>query len=302
MSKLKNLSNAVSVLRLGTNIGFISKGNSECIVIDTGIDDDYGRRILKIISQLRCKNIFIINTHSHADHIGGNNYLYKKLGVKIYAHPREVNFIKDTILTPTILYGAPPPMKLKTKLLYPKPVTEIYSVYDMFRGNDLEIIELPGHSPGMIGLSYDNVLFTADAFFNKRILEKYKIPFHFNVFQALGSLRKLKTIIMEKHYDFIVPSHGEVLSPDKALEIIDYNIQVIEDIWQVIKNIIYERKTITIEDLITSLFKKYRINIKSVEEYFFLRTCIKSYLTWLVDNNVIELYVENNQLLLSPAE
>ena len=101
MSKFRHLSKGVSVLRLGTNIGFISRGNGECIVIDTGIDNDYGRQILMIISQLRCKDIFIINTHSHADHIGGNNYLYKKLGVKIYAHPREINFIKDLIF----LYG-----------------------------------------------------------------------------------------------------------------------------------------------------------------------------------------------------
>ena len=285
-------------MRSGTNIGFVKIRNNKCIVIDTGLDDDYGRRISKIIQQLGCSNTVIINTHSHADHIGGNRFLYNRLGLKIYAHPHETIFIKNTELMTTILYGAPPPRDLKTKLLYPKPVPSVENVYELPFINKLDIIELPGHTPGMIGLSYENVLFTADTFFNKKILDKYKIPFHFDNSRALESLKKLKSIIMNKKFKHIIPSHGEILSAEKALELIDYNIMVIENLREVVKNIIYENNRVRIEDLLSTLLSMYGVDVKGVGEYYLLKTCIKSYISWLRDNGFIDFLIEDNKLFI----
>ncbi len=55
------------------------------IIIDTGLDESYGRKILKASKELGEEIIGIINTHSHADHFGGNNFLKKRTKAWIIA-------------------------------------------------------------------------------------------------------------------------------------------------------------------------------------------------------------------------
>ena len=80
------LSAHISYLRMPTNIGFLhfeSEKDGDCIyLVDSGNDETTGMRILDFIkenfpeSSLRA----ILNTHSHADHCGGNSYLVRQTG------------------------------------------------------------------------------------------------------------------------------------------------------------------------------------------------------------------------------
>ena len=59
-------------------------------------------------------------THFHADHIGGNQYLQKQTGCKIYAPGIECDFTNHPILEPSFLYGGYPFKDLKNKFLMAK--------------------------------------------------------------------------------------------------------------------------------------------------------------------------------------
>lgn len=64
----------VAYIQGATNLRVIHN-NQKAIIIDTGLDRDSGHKIKRLIEQEDRELEPIINTHSHADHFGGNNYL-----------------------------------------------------------------------------------------------------------------------------------------------------------------------------------------------------------------------------------
>ena len=71
-------------------IGIVRCGEHEVCLIDSGNDKDAAKKVRKRLDangwQLRC----ILNTHSHADHIGGNRYWQEQTGCDIFAQGIEV--------------------------------------------------------------------------------------------------------------------------------------------------------------------------------------------------------------------
>lgn len=126
---LNKLSENVFYIAGRTNIGVITSSKNECIIIDSGINENYGRRILKILSSNNLKIKALINTHAHADHIGGNKIIYERTNVKIYSSFGEKPFIENPLLEPLYLYGAFPPKMLRNKLFMAEP-TPIYDILE----------------------------------------------------------------------------------------------------------------------------------------------------------------------------
>ena len=100
-----------------SKIGIIKGAGDEVYLIDSGSSKDTGKKILKILNQNGWKLKAIYNTHSHADHIGGNRYLQGQTGCKVYAPGIECNFTRHPILEPSFLFGAYPPSDLRHRFL-----------------------------------------------------------------------------------------------------------------------------------------------------------------------------------------
>ncbi len=98
-------------------IGIVKLNDTDVCLIDSGSDKDAGRKIRQILEAGNWKLTAIYNTHSHADHIGGNKYLQNQTGCKIYAPGIDCDFTNHPLLEPSFLYGGFPPKDLRHKFL-----------------------------------------------------------------------------------------------------------------------------------------------------------------------------------------
>lgn len=211
------------------NLGIVATGDGGAIAIDTGLDKDAGRLIRKALDEARLTLRAIINTHHHADHIGGNEYLVRNLpGVQVYAPALESALIEHPLLEPVYLsMGAQPIAALQNKWLMARgvPVDHVISGVRLeVAGVGFEVLPLPGHSLGQIGLAVDGVCFAADGFFGPAILQKHGIPYAQDVAAQLASLHTLAAR-GERCY---LPGHGELTPRDQLEELLAVNQAAIE--------------------------------------------------------------------------
>ncbi len=294
--RLQRLSDDVYVVPGRTNAGILLIDGNECVIIDTGIDEDSGRRILNAIKPLNLRIRAIVNTHHHADHIGGNSLLVRRSGAAVYATPEDRPFIERPVLEPLYLFGSFPPKLLRTKLLEAEGVS-VKDLDDLRREVGFNVIPLPGHTMGMVGISYGNVLFTADSFFPLYIIQKYGAPYHLDVRLALESLRKLAENI--GGYEYVVPAHGDVLKPLDAINLINENINAINRLRELVLNNIGD--SVMLEELIVRLFSLMGVNIDSPHNYLLNRSAILSYVTWLSDDGLITIKAVDGKLMISKS-
>jgi len=200
------------------NLGIVLTDDGGAIVVDTGLDKDTGRMVRRALDEARRQLRAIISTHHHADHIGGNEYLVRNLpNVAVYASRLEAPLIEHPLLEPVYLsLGASPPSALRTKWLMAKGVTVDHIIESNtieVAGVTLEIVALPGHSLGQIGVVFDGVCFAADGYFGPEVLSKHGIPYAHDVAAQLASLERLA---MRKER-FFLPGHG-ALTPQNELD------------------------------------------------------------------------------------
>ena len=98
-------------------IGIVKLNDTDVCLIDSGSDKDAGRKVRQILETNNWRLIAIYNTHSNADHIGGNKYLQNQTGCKIYAPGIDCGFTNHPLLEPSFLYGGFPPKDLRHKFL-----------------------------------------------------------------------------------------------------------------------------------------------------------------------------------------
>ena len=82
-------------------IGLVKTGGQDVCLIDSGSDKDAGRKVRQILDANGWRLCAIYNTHSNADHIGGNKYLQSQTGCKIYAPGAECAFTRYPVLEPS---------------------------------------------------------------------------------------------------------------------------------------------------------------------------------------------------------
>lgn len=106
--ELEQMGNNTFYINCPAKIGVYRTAPDEVWLIDSGNDKEAGKKVQRILDQNGWRLRAIINTHSNADHSGGNQFLRERTGCEIYAHSLETAFIRHTILEPAFLYGGYP--------------------------------------------------------------------------------------------------------------------------------------------------------------------------------------------------
>jgi len=271
-------------------IGLVRLNDTDVCLIDSGSDKEAGRKVRQILDKNSWKLTAIYNTHSNADHIGGNKYLQGQTGCKIFATGIECDFTNHPILEPSFLYGGFPPKDLRHKFLLAQESNAEY-LTDEKMPDGMTIIPLHGHFFDMVGFrTDDNVVYLADCLSSAETLEKYQIGFIYDVAEYLNTLEKVK----EMQAEIFVPAHAEAtknIAPLAQLYIDKVN-EIAEKIIEIC------RKPVCFENILQILFNEYKLTL-NFEQYVLVGSTVRSYLSWLKDSGRLEALFENNMLLWS---
>ena len=150
MYELIQISEQSYYIQSPAKIGLVKLNEEEVCLIDSGNDKDAGRKLRKILDANGWTLKAIYNTHSNADHIGGNKYLQAQTGCRVYAPGIECDFTRHPILEPAFLYGGYPCKDLRHKFLLAQE-SGAEELTETVLPEGVEIIKLPGHFFDMVG-------------------------------------------------------------------------------------------------------------------------------------------------------
>lgn len=283
-------------LRAGSNAGLLVQ-DGRALLVDSGLDRDAARRILKHVAALGVELAGVVITHAHADHFGGAAEIKRRSGAPVYAPALEAAVIENPALEPLYLFaGAQPPQELQGKfiLAQPCPLDGLLEAgAQTLLGFDVEIIAAPGHSHNqmMVGWPAGRVCFAADAFFPPAVLDKYGVPFYVDIDQTLATLAALPGL----PYHLFAQGHGDAYDRNGLEEVLDYNIQRIA----AIRALTLAALAAPTDDsqVLKSVADALSIRIEQPAIYYLTRTTIHACLNSLRAAGQASIVLEDNRLL-----
>lgn len=274
-------------------IGLWQQTDTDIWLIDSGNDKEAGRRVRKLLDEHGWKLRGIVNTHSNADHIGGNRYLQQQTGCRIFANGIETAFTRHPILEPAFLYGGYPCKDLRHKFLLAAE-SDAEDIASPDFPKELEIIQLPGHFFDMIGVrTPDGTAFVADCISSEVTLEKYQISFLYDVTAYLDTLDRVQGMEAK----MFVPAHAEAAEDLTAL--IGCNRRKVHEVAAHLVQLCVTPSTF--EELLQKVFTDYGL-VMNFEQYVLVGSTVRSYLSWLKDTGRVTVSFEDNRLLWKAAE
>ena len=257
-------------------IGVYVAGGADVYLIDSGNDKDAGRKIRKLLDEKGWTLKGILNTHSNADHIGGNDYLQRQRKCKVFAGGIETAFTKYPILETSFLYGGYPCKDLRHKFLL-AAASDAVDFSDADFPKDIEVIPLPGHFFDMVGFrTPDNTVFLADCLSSVENLDKYAVSFIYDVAAYLKTLDAVEAM----EGDVFVPSHAAAGSKEDMQKLVQANRDKIYEIKDYLLSLCQE--PMIFEHILRKVFDRYQL-VMTIEQYVLVGSTIRSYLSWLRD-------------------
>lgn len=269
-------------------IGVVETSDGHVVLIDSGNDKEAGRKVRQHLDRQGWTLDAIYNTHSNADHIGGNAYLAKQTGCALYAPGIEAAFTQHPILEPALLYGGYPMKALRHKFLLAQE-SDAQPLTPEHLPAGFELIPLPGHFFDMIGLrTPDDVVFLADCLSSQATLDKYQISYVYDVAAYLDTLERVK----EMHAVLFVPAHAD--ATEDIAPLAKYNIDKVNEIAGHILD--FCAAPHTFEEVLQHLFTSYDLAM-TFEQYALVGSTVRNYLSWLLDSERLSATFTNNRLL-----
>ena len=130
------------------------EASGDALVIDPAEDTD---GIIAAAARRKVRIKYIVNTHGHVDHTGGNMDMKTKTGAEILIHEEDAEMLVSTPAAVLRMFCA--------KQSPPADRTVQDGDCIAVGGIQLRVLHTPGHSPGSIVLHTDGYAFTGDTLF-----------------------------------------------------------------------------------------------------------------------------------------
>lgn len=198
-------------------LSYLIEGESRAMLFDTGM----GIGNLKaVVDQLTSKPILVVNSHSHFDHTGGDQY-YTDIAVYDCAFSRErmtrgLPDLSRQITTESVVKPLPPGFDGKT--YHRASITPTRFLRDGERidlgGRVLEVVFTPGHTPDSLCLldRTNRTLFTGDTIYPATL---YAHTADANLEDYVRSVARLAAL--EPLVDRVCPGHNEATTAPSIL-------------------------------------------------------------------------------------
>jgi len=293
MAGLLDLGPRALYLPRHVNVGVVRTPDGGAILIDTGQDKDYGRAIRKACQSAGLTPRAIVNTHSHADHYGGNDYLVRQFKVPVYAPPLEAAIIQNPFLEPMYLFGGAKPLPALTgKWLMgkPSPVDVLLEGETVeIAGVTLRLHPTPGHSPRHTAIGMDDVLYCADALFGPATLEKYGAPFTHDVGQQLASIEAVR----QTDYRLYLPAHGDPVEDVDTLA--DANLAAIAQTLEAVHQALDPPASTSA--VVHRVVEILDCPPAGLPQYFLFQSLVLAYLSYLAERGEATAHIVNGELI-----
>src|SRR5215472_9201371 len=206
----------------GSNAGFVV-GSAGVLVVDTFVDVAPAKELLAEIRKITNLPIrFVVNTHYHLDHTGGNA-VFAELGATILAHRNVRSWLRTENMK--FFPDATPEQKARVEsLVLPD---EVYSdAVDIYLGSRLlQVRYLLGHTGGdsVVIVPDANVVFGGDLIWQKHFPNLIDA----NTADWIKTLEKLQA---DHSSATFVSGHGDLASPEDVRKFHDYLVTLRDNI------------------------------------------------------------------------
>ncbi len=268
--------------------------SGRALIVDTGLDESHARKLLLAMQHSGLTPAAILNTHSHADHHGGNALILKRFpGVSIYAPPTEAAIIRYPLLEPLYLYGALPPRELRSKfLLAPaSPAQPIAAGTHTLGGVSVELTDVPGHAVQMFAVRRGGLLYAADALFGPEALAKHPLTFCVDSAAQKASAAGLLALA---GIELTVPGHGDPTPDLRAL--VQVNLDSLERPTAAVLNACGQGAAST-DELLARVCEHLGVQMGNAGAVVLNRSVVAAHLTELLAAGQVGLRVMNNRML-----
>lgn len=257
-------------------------GKKHVCLIDSGVDKVVARILDKQLIEKKFEVKYIINTHYHADHSGGNAYFKEKYNCTILSTKINAALMSNYDICPAIVWGAAPIVEIMNNYFYATSA-EATGIEENVLPNGLEYFETGGHCISHICIkTKDDIVFVGDAVVSRETVEKHPLVYEYEIGAYLESLNKLEKI----KGTLYIPYHAEPVKNIKRL--IRINRQNVYDNIEAIKKICLKPRDL---DEIISIFFNERDLKLSLYKYAVEGGVIRTYVTYLYNKG--ELTTEN---------
>ena len=172
--------------------------SAEAFLIDPAFQSE---TFLQRIKQLELKVKMIINTHGHADHIGGNLYFAKALNCPVAIHLADAEMLTNNAKNFSTYMGF--------ELNLSAPQVILHDGDELFLGSEkVKVIHTPGHTKGSICLLAGKYLISGDTLFEQSI---GRTDFPGGCHTAIIDSIKNKLFILDDDI-LVFPGHGPTTS------------------------------------------------------------------------------------------
>ncbi len=293
MAGLTKIQHGIYYLAGGVNCGVVQTPDLGCLIIDTGNSEDSGKKLLKGCKELNLEPRAIINTHSHADHYGGNAYLVEHLEIPVYAPIFEESILHYPLLEPMYLWsGARAHRELHNKFLLasasPAKVLNEPGKRKI-AGLELILLEVAGHAHMQFAVQVEDVLFAADAVFGEAILEKHPLAFMVDIQNAKDAIETIR----HSKANVVVPGHGQPTTNINAL--CDANQAALERASQAVLSACSDVGTTP--EILERVCAMLEIEMPDLTRYVLNQTAVLAHLTYLEEQGLITHQIIRNKLI-----